>query len=137
MIEEVKGIEPDPGRDLRARRQRQDDARQNQRNDRRQLQAVDRPPPVAEGVSLFTGEHGCSHKRETRPLVADDGFQGVNGVEMFASSSRSFVLDPDVSYTLIALVNRIPSRNESNPDRLLSTPLGKNILCTADTKKRG
>src|SRR5580704_14790168 len=87
MIEEVEGIEPDPGCDLRACGQRQDDAGQNQRNDRRQLQAVDRPPPVAEGISLFTGEHGRSLWRETRPLVADDGFQGVNGLVIFLPRS--------------------------------------------------
>ena len=34
-VEEVEGIEPDPGRHRRARRQRQDDAAQHQRDDRR------------------------------------------------------------------------------------------------------
>ena len=63
-VEEVERIEPDPGRHRRARRQRQDDAGQHQRDDRRQLQAVDGPPPFAQGRALFTGEHGRFPKAE-------------------------------------------------------------------------
>ena len=46
-------------------------------------QAVDRPPPFAEGVALFTGEHGRSQRAEVCPLVAHDGFRGVNGLDIF------------------------------------------------------
>ena len=59
-VEEVEGIEPDPGRHRRARRQRKNDAAQDQREDRPELEAVDGPPPFAEGAALFTGEHGHS-----------------------------------------------------------------------------
>jgi hypothetical protein len=82
-VEEVERVEPDPDRHRRARRQRQDDASQHQRDQRRQLQAVDRPPPFAEGRALFTGEHGVSLKAKVGPLVAHGGFEEVNGIAIF------------------------------------------------------
>ena len=54
-VEEVEGIEPDPGRDRRTGRQRQDHAAQHQRDDRRQQQAVDRPPPFAKAACVVRG----------------------------------------------------------------------------------
>ena len=81
--EEMEGIEPDPGRHRRARRQRQDDAAQHQREDRGQQQLVDGPPPVRKRGALFAGEHGRPQMAEVRPLVAEDGFQGVNEVSNF------------------------------------------------------
>ena len=52
-IEEMKRIEADTGGDRRARRQRQDHARQDQRHDRRKQQLVDGPPPLAQRRALF------------------------------------------------------------------------------------
>ena len=75
-VEEVERIEPDPGRHRRTRRQRKNDAAQHQRNDRRQQQAVYRPPPFAEGVALFTGEHGHSQRQRLAhwsPMMVSKG----------------------------------------------------------------
>ncbi len=67
-VEEVEGIEPDPGRHRRTRGQRQDDPAQDQRDDRPELQTVDRPPPFAERIALFTGEHGHSQGPKGLPI---------------------------------------------------------------------
>ncbi|MGY4497273.1 hypothetical protein ACVWYH_001200 [Bradyrhizobium sp. GM24.11] len=56
--EEVEGIEPDAGRDRRARRQRQDDSGQHQHQDRAEQRLIDGPPPLGKGGAFFTGEHG-------------------------------------------------------------------------------
>src|SRR6476659_11276896 len=57
-IEKVERIKPDPRRHRRARRQRQDDAAQDQRKDRREQKSVHGPPPFGERGALVTGEHG-------------------------------------------------------------------------------
>src|SRR6266478_4672191 len=67
-VEEVKRVEPDPGRYRRARRQRKNEAAQHQRDDRRQQRAINRPPPFAEGGALFTGDHGRPQKAEVGPI---------------------------------------------------------------------
>ena len=89
-VEEVERIEPDPGRDRRARRQRQDDAAQHQRDDRRQQQAIHGPPPVATAGCVVHGRAWAVPRRQRScPLVAHDGFQGVNGSVYFATLRRS------------------------------------------------
>ena len=55
---------------------------------------------------------------------------------MFAAASRSFVLDPDIPDALIALVECIGPRNESNSDCLLANPCRLDILNTANAEKR-
>src|SRR5437870_13478567 len=54
----MEGIEPDPRRHRRARRQRQDDAAQHQRHDRAEQRLTHGPPPVRKRGALVTVEHG-------------------------------------------------------------------------------
>src|SRR4051812_10840801 len=56
-VEEVERIEPDPSRDRRACRQRQDNPAQHQSQNGAEQRPVDRPPPVGQRIAFFTGEH--------------------------------------------------------------------------------
>src|SRR5947209_17874394 len=59
-VEEMKWVEPDPGRHRRARRKRKNDACQHQDEDRPEQRLVHRPPPCGKRIAFFTGEHGHS-----------------------------------------------------------------------------
>src|SRR5215211_100152 len=54
----MEGIEPDPRRHRRTRRQRQNDAAEHQRHDGAEQQLIHGPPPVRKRRALVTGEHG-------------------------------------------------------------------------------
>ena len=67
-VEEVERIEPDPGRHRRARRQRQDDAAQDQRDDRGQQRACPRSTTSRKTACVGRGRSWTSPMAEVTPI---------------------------------------------------------------------